>query len=112
MVFATRPKRSVFVPPGGVPPVPDPGQADPPVPLSRHRSDGLQPPGLPGQTLVSCVKITRDRTCNRKPFLEPHCCNIMIIFCWNADSVVRLSYPFGWFQLVTVVPLCCDLDII
>lgn len=46
MLFIYFPVITWFVPLGGVPPVPDPGEADQLLPLSGHLSDRLQPPGL------------------------------------------------------------------
>lgn len=53
-----------FFPLGGVPPIPDPGQADQLLPLPGYLGDSLQPPGIPWQTMVSrhgkyvCLKMT------------------------------------------------------
>lgn len=43
------------LPPGRVPPIPEPGEADRLLPLQRHLGDGLRLPGLPPQKLVSTL---------------------------------------------------------
>lgn len=94
--FFVCPRTIVFVPTGGVPPVPGSGEAGQLLPLSGHLCDGVQPPGLPRQTLVSCVQIPRGNSITAQ---LQHRDRI-------ADSVLHLMHPFGWFQLVAVVPLC------